>query len=592
MALVTSTKFFQERSSLIQGLELKKNPGKITCKRFVERICRIWRSICELFSPKIYQKKLNKQLDEIKTRLVNDHYRQKVESFYKKFVEEAKGEACSLLLSQTNGSSEELEKLFQMPLDTRESIREFSYKLQHQFYQPLQGKLFLLSDCFEWKEKMGQLRDEVIQKVANVKVKKSSSYDLVFQMIKKVKKIILAEAKDIKSYSHFMREFTEAISELTFQKATEAICKLDQEKNKHSEKYQSKINAIQERLEKNPSIVRLCDLNLKLRCAKRQLKATKLAFFDLYEEWLKGMQEIKSSMSKKILSNDLRLLAFWKKKLEEQVKSKEHLDLFIEILVRLDRICLTLKSKDNLDGKKLVTSGLSVSLNEAMVAFNADAAKIRELSDSPKHLNDQISKLLDHLITKRLNFLTAKTHQFLSKDEDRLLLELQQCGLKRCHLQNGENYFFDACVKGFQYTIGIAPEFKAMDAPAFRKVLYEYMKNNRKDYLIPLVKELKEDLFPMYLISEDLLQKNLSGDELEAWLLTDGAHKYMENMGEKLDILPGNVEIQAASKLLNVPIHVHQNAINSLLKDRTDGMHLLRINGSPPYFDLLIPQKM
>lgn len=538
MALVTSSRFFQERTALIQELQLKKCPKKSGCQRICERICQLWRAFCEWCCPKIYQKKLDKQLEEIKTQLANDQYRKKVEDFYNKFMEEAKAEALSC------SHTPELEKLFQMPLNTKDAIREFSHKLQHQFGHPLQGKLLLLADCFDWKEKMGRQREEVNQLAA--KVKNSS-------MIKKVMEVILVQSKDVKSYSHFRQEFAKALSESTLQIAGEAICKLDQEKNKHFKKFSE---------------------------CKMQLKATKSAFSDLYGDWLKGMVEIKKHMSVKNCSENLELLSFWKKKLQELLKGKEHLDLFIEMLVKFDRICLNLMSKDDSNGKKLVASGLSVSLSEAATSFVSNTTKVRELIDSPKQVHDQISKLLDRLISKRLNFLEVKSGQFLTEDEEKLLLEIKQCKMKRCYVPKGENSLFDACMLGIKLISGIAPEFKEMDGKTFRKALYEHMKSNSKDYFFQLVKQLKNDPSPIYLISEELLEKNLTPTELEVELVTDGAYQYLEKMGE-LSIYPGDVEIKAASKLLNVPIHVHEmGAIQGSLK----GLQLLRINKD---FDVL-----
>lgn len=588
MALVTSSKFFLDRAFLIQELGLKKCPKKKGCASLGERICRLWRSICEYFSPKIYQKKLNRQLQEIKKELEEGKYQKKIESFYKKFVQEAKEEMSSTF------------DLSSFSLDSRESIEQLTSQM-HRLGQPLQGKLLLIADCFEWKEKMIEQRKEVLRHVEGAKVKNSvPSYELISWMIKKAKELILHQSKDVKSYSYFMREFASASSNVIIQEANLSLSRLEQDKSKSLEKFLEEKKKIQACIEKlklktHPSTSRMNALKGMRKSAESKINATKSSYSELYGEWSRGMDEIKTTMSRKICSDNLELLAFWKKKLNDLVKSKEHLDPVIEMLVRLDRICLTLESSTDPNGIKLLNSGLSLSLKEAA------SVALKEWSDSPKHAHDQISKHLQSLIGSRIAFLEEKIGKFLPQsapiplmnEEEKLISELEDGGLKRHPIQKEANCLFDACVKGGQEMSDAPVLLKAMNGAAFRKALYEYMKINRADYLVRLVTQLKEDLTPMVLISEEFAQKKLSGDDLEVWLFTEGAHKYLDGMSS-CNALAGEVEIEAISKMVNVPIRVYSASYPGQFKDigeypvdRTKALHLFRTKSG--HYDVLVP---
>lgn len=605
-------------------------PKKKVCSKIANMICRIWRSICEFFRPKVYQKKLNQQLEEIKNGLKSDRYQKKIEGFYKKFIQEVKDEALSLILNQKDDSRlPELEKIFQLPLDSNESVQEFSRKLEKCLGSPMHGKLLLLSDCFEWKDSLSRQRQEILSFVNNAKVKNTASNHHVFSMVKKAKQLVLIQAKDVKSYSHFMREFAVSISESTIKEASLAILNLDQEKNKQLEKYQGKKAKIKECIEKlnsksNPSVFRMNDLKEKLKFSKKQLKATEMAFSDLYGGWLSGMNEIKRSMSIKICSENLDLLAFWKKKLHDLLKGKAHLDLFIDVLVRLNRICLNLKIENDPEGTKLITSGLSVDLMNALDAFVLDANKLRELIDTPKHIHDQITGVIGGVIADRMSQLKPKAKSpSAMNEEEKLVSVLEGEGLKRRQVAKGPNCLFEACVKGIQTISEASPEFKTMDGAAFRKAVYEYMKTNKAENVTPLFNHIEATIYQIKLASDESfnvikdaappflrikydeirnlclalkqdLQMQPIMEELNIWWITEGIHSYLEDMGE-CNAYPGLAELEAVSKMLNVPIRVYSDTYDTQYRDigeypldRAKVLHLLLVRGTTPHFDAIL----
>lgn len=654
MGLIAASNFFQERACLIRQLSLKIAPKKGAWIKVGDRIFRIWRLICEFFRPNIYQKRIGAKLKLIQKQLINDEYQKNIQKFYEKFVQEIKNETLRILSEKNLSQGQELEKLFQLPLDTKKSIDDFLYQLKQSFDVSLPGKLSFLLDCFEWKEKMNEQRQEVIHHVTRAKIKKTTSYDQISFMIKEAKQLMVLQKKDTKSYAYFMSKFTSSLSDSIRIKALDEIEALEYEKNKQVEKYQikrKKISDCKKELKNrvNPSVYRLNILKKKFNFVEQQLQVIKAAFLDFYGEWLNDMKEITTNISSSICSKNFGILFFWKKKLQSLLKNKAALGRSIDVMTRLDRICLNLKSVDDFNGRKLVNSGLSTDLEEAITYHISELSRSKEWAEAPTHIHDMVHRLM----ANRIQFLKMKTEQFLSlsfsrEDEERLdrstlsrvniilLEELEKGGLKKQPIQKGVNCMFDACMVGIQ---NMDSKFKTMDAAQFREAVYEHIKNHKEKYIEQLRDEMKIDFLKMAFMSiqlfEDkksmkplflhpkydeirrLIRNNLgdcvpSPDEarielfnnfmgpensknLEDWLLGQGIPTYLNAMG-KSDAFPNKTEIKAASDLLNLPIRIFSESystqhydVNPYPSDRTKALHLIQSEND---YDVLIPVEL
>lgn len=595
MALVAGSRLLQERSSIIQELGIRKCPPKTGCKKMIERICRIWRSLREFFSPKYYQKKLQKRLNLVKNELSDGQYQKKIEGYYKKFIQEVKDEILKFYPTL---------KSVEIPFDTLKSIQEFSGQFE-KCQGTLQGKLLILPDCFQWKNEMVQKSQEAILALADIKVKNDYEHSLF--LVKKAKQLALLQSRDVKSYSHFMREFGSFLSESILRKTKEAIQQLDQEKNKRIEKYRVKKKVIQESRDalqaKKPSALRLNLLNEQLELKDKQIKAIEGTFSDLYGEWLKGMNEIKTKMPPKICSENIALLAFWQEKLHELLNGKKQLDSFIKILAYLDRIFLCLDVADDSQGKKLIASGLEKDMKRSLEAFVAGSY---ERNSSPK-----IADLIKQLITNRFQCYAQKSKQFLPKPllplpgNEKLISELEASGLICSGVKAGPDCFFEACVQGIQSIHHVDTRFKKMSAQAFRKTVYEYMKEHPKEYYSQLVEDLHANFLQLAQVPNDsfesmkwgyapCLHKKLEevrqlalavdveslSQGLKTWLITQGGHEYLKTMGNS-PIFPSTLEMRAASDLLNVPIRIYsekypERHVDIGEYDKTKALHLLQ----------------
>lgn len=499
MSLISKASL-QNRSLLIDELKIDNSRNKKFCTRIADAISRIWRAVCERCRPGCYQKKLDKKCETVKQLVSQDRYTNKIEKYFNTYIKEAKEIAVAQLSSDpSEEKNEELQEIFKMKLTTTEAVNEFSYRVANCLGVPLEGKLQLLPDFYEWKTRMVQQRNQMMIQMNAAPAKGIAFYEQISRLLNNVKQLVSYQRQDVKSYSHFLSEFTNELSDKKLAEVNEIIENLAQEKSHLLEKYNTKKQSIESQIEKlkqknNPSAYRQRILNENLKSINKKIETTESSFDELYSEFIKDINNLKLDLSDKSIRTP-ELLAYCKNKLTDLLKGKQHLDLVIETLVRFDRICL----RSNLEPE------LNLHLKKALSDFEVNLEKLRENLNTPKYIQDRVSVLINTILLERRKNLKSISPSkspsskvsFKKPEEDKFTLELKGMGLNKKTVPADGNCLFHAVLEAIKPMDEVAPEVKTMDVLEFRKAVYDHMTANIENYSELIRLQLEDDMHDM-----------------------------------------------------------------------------------------------